>query len=172
MNRKPMRRTKLAPISKRRLRELAAQGVTNPSSTFKPKPAKAAKRQRSTGFDAAVVDAILERDGHCCVRCGGACWGERGLAYSLQHRRARGMGGTERPDTNMPQNGILLCGSGSGDSGCHSWAESHRGEARAHGWAIRQDQDPLLVPVTHYLHGVIFLYSNGSWGSRPERNAL
>lgn len=174
MNRKPLKARKpLAPISERRLAKLAAQGIHHPTSTLvSRKPAKGAtQRRQDTGFSREVVDVILGRDGHACTRCGGACWGERGLDYSIQHRRARGMGGTVQPDTNMPQNGILLCGSGGGDSGCHSWIESHREEARQHGWAIRQDQNPLLVPVTHYLHGLIYLYSNGSWGSRPERTA-
>jgi hypothetical protein len=126
------------------------------------------KRPTDTGFGQATVEAILERDGYCCVRCGGALWGTRGLDFSVQHRRARGAGGTSRPDTSAPQNGLALCGSGGGDSGCHSYIESHRQEARDHGWAIRQRQDPLEMPVDHFLHGWVYLYSNGSWGSRPE----
>jgi hypothetical protein len=134
-------------------------------STLKRHKPKA-RRYRSTGFDAATTQAILDRDG-CCVRCGGALNGERGWDYSIQHRRARGMGGSLLPDTNAPQNGIALCGSAT--TGCHGWVESNPVEAReAGGWAIRQTDDPLLVPVTHFFNGVIFLYSNGSWGSRPE----
>lgn len=162
-----LRRTKLRAFSDKRLAELAERGITHPTSTFTPKPPKMATAKRpGTGFDPAVVDAILERDGYLCARCGGALWGERGLNYSIQHRRARGSGGTERPDTNLPQNGLALCGSGT--TGCHGHVESHRDEARDNGWAVRLNKDPLRVAVTHFLHGRVFLYSNGSWGSRPE----
>ncbi len=126
-------------------------------------------KHRLTGFTQAIVDAILERDGHCCVRCGGALHGQRGLDYSIQHRRARGMGGSRRPDTNSVQNGLAMCGSGT--TGCHGWVESHRHEALSCGWAVDQSADPLKVPVVHFLHGIhtlVFLHSNGSWGSRPE----
>ena len=163
-----IRRTKLAAMSAKRRAQLAEAGISHPVSTFKPKPKMATVKRKDTGFDPIVVDAILERDGHMCARCGGALWGERGLNYSIQHRRARGSGGTDRPDTNMPQNGLALCGSGAGDAGCHSYVESHRDEARDNGWAVRQNKDPLRVAVTHFLHGRVFLYSNGSWGSRPE----
>lgn len=159
----------LKPISDKRRRKLAAEGNPFPISTFTRTPMKATKRADSTGFDRHIVDAILDRDGQSCVRCGGNLWGERGLDYSIQHRRARGAGGSQLPDTNAPQNGIAMCGSGAGDSGCHSYVESHRDEARDHGWAVRQGKDPLRVAVDHFLHGLVFLYSNGSWGSRPER---
>lgn len=123
--------------------------------------------RRDTGFSDAVATAIIERDGGC-VRCGGACQhGERGRDYSLQHRRARGMGGTVREDTNEPQNGLLLCGSA--NTGCHGYVERFRDEAREHGWAIRQNQNPLSMIVDHFYHGMVFLHSNGSWGSRPEK---
>ncbi|GIH07362.1 hypothetical protein Rhe02_54290 [Rhizocola hellebori] len=165
------RGTGLAPMSAKRRAQLAAEGNPFPTSTFKAKPKMATAKRPHAGFAPEVVDAILERDGHACGRCGGALYGERGFDYSIQHRRARGAGGTQQPDTNAPQNGLALCGSGAGDAGCHSHVESHREEAREHGWAIRQDEDPLRVPVTHFLHGVVFLYSNGSWGSRPEVTA-
>lgn len=45
--------------------------------------------------------------------------------------------------------------------------ESKRAEAREFGYAIRQCDDPLLVPVVHALHGLIFLRADGGWSSRP-----
>lgn len=128
-------------------------------------------RPRPTGFDGPTTDAILERDGQACFRCGGGLHGQRGLDYSIQHRRARGAGGSRRPDTNSVQNGIALCGSATSVGGCHAHVESRREEAREHGWAIRQTDDPLLMPVTHWLHGVVYLHSNGSYGSKPEVTA-
>jgi hypothetical protein len=164
-----LNRTHISQMSAKRRTKLAELGIVYPTSTFMPKPKTATvKRPASTGFDPVVVDAILERDGYACTRCGGALYGERGFDYSIQHRRARGSGGTDRPDTNCPQNGIALCGSATSAGGCHEWVESNREEARLSGWAIRQADDPLKKSVVHALLGRVFLYSNGSFGSRPE----
>lgn len=122
-------------------------------------------RRKRTGFSLEMVAAIMERDGHSCFRCGGALHGERGVDYSIQHRRARGMGGTSRPDTNAIQNGIALCGSAT--TGCHGHVEQNRVEARDNGWAIPQHADPLLVPANHWLDGFVYLHASGSTGSRP-----
>ena len=49
-----------------------------------------------------------------CARCG------KDVTYiqsSIQHRKARGMGGTNDPSINSPANLIVLCGSGT--TGCH-----------------------------------------------------
>ncbi len=156
------RRKRLPQMSANKRAKLAAQGIHNPSSTL-----VSVETPASTGFDAATVDAILERDGWSCVRGGSALWGERGRDWSIQHRRARGIGGTDRPDTNAPQNGIALCGSGT--TGCHGWVEAHPIEAEAAGWRVPQGGDPLKFPVKHALHGDgTFLHSNGSRGSQPE----
>jgi hypothetical protein len=130
----------------------------------KQSPAKP-KAQRDTGPSKAVAIACLERDEYACFRCGGALWGERGFDFSIQHRRARGNGGSRRPDTNQYQNLIGLCGSA---GGCNGWVESRRVAAREGGWAIRQSDDPLLVPVLHHDRGYIFLFADGGWGSRPQ----
>lgn len=163
------RRTGLNPMSARRRDELAARGVLYPSSTLVTAQAperKASPRRRpaSTGPDQATVDAVLARDGYQCVRCGGACWGERGRDWSVQHRVARGAGGTRRRDANAPQTLILLCGSAT--TGCHGHVESRRTEAKANGWAVDSNTDPLTVPVVHSLHGVVLLTADGGWTSR------
>ena len=122
---------------------------------------------RQTGFSKKVVAAIIARDEGCCFRCGGyVLHGERGRDWSLQHRRARGMGGSRRPDTDSVQNGILLCGSAT--TGCHGWVESNRIEAIENGWAVPQHGDPLQVAVVHWRDGTIHLHSNGFTSSRPE----
>lgn len=123
------------------------------------------RRPRVTGPAESVVLAVLDRDGGCCVRCGGALWGERGRDFSIQHRRARGAGGSRREDTNQPQNLIAVCGSSV--TGCHGVIERLRAEAREMGWAIRQSDDPLQVPVQHWQYGLIFLHADGGYGSRP-----
>jgi hypothetical protein len=125
------------------------------------------KQQRDTGPTAATVATVRLRDGEQCVRCGGACHGERGRDWSIQHRRARGMGGTRRPDTNEPQSLILTCGSAT--TGCHGHIESFRDDAEANGWGVKSNVDPLTVPVVHSLHGFVWLLADGSWSSRrPE----
>ena len=104
---------------------------------------------------------VADRDRWRCVRC------RRDLSDgsgNLQHRRARGMGGTRKVDVNGPENLILLCGSGT--TGCHGHVESHREEARRAGWAVSQADDPGRVPVT-YPGGRFLLTADG--GRIPYR---
>ncbi len=156
-------RTQLRRMSTKRRAALAAQGITHPSSTLVAKAMKR-KRSASTGPDKATVNAVRKRDGYQCVRCGGACHGRRGVDWSIQHRRARGSGGTRRPDANEPQTLILLCGSAT--TGCHGYVESHRDEALANGWAVRLNDDPLTKPVQHWVHGWVYLTADGRWTTR------
>lgn len=82
---------------------------------------------------------VWTRDEGRCVRCGRYV----GVAYreaSIHHRRPRGMGGTQRIDTNQPQNLILLCGSGT--TGCHAWVEQHRTKATLYGFLVSQWHNP------------------------------
>lgn len=125
------------------------------------------KRQRDTGPSAAVVAMVQARDEQQCFCCGGSCWGRRGWDWSVQHRRARGQGGTRRPDTNEPQNLILLCGSATSPGGCHLRVEQRHPDDAGAGWAIKQSENPLHVPVLHWQNGLIFLTADGSWSSRP-----
>lgn len=158
------RRTPLSRMSPKRRQELAEQGNRNPFTTL---PASAPlnrtseggrftaldrKPAKNTGPDAATVALVVERDRGCCARCGQhVAGGVRGLDFSIQHRRARGAGGTRREDTNSPAALILLCGSAT--TGCHLHVESHRVEAREFGWAVRQSDDPASMPVLHAVHG-------------------
>jgi hypothetical protein len=170
-------------MSARRRAELAAAGDSNPFSTLvnttpltrgrfdvtrDVKPAR--KRPVHTGPTGVTVRLVVDRDRGCCVRCGAAVSGERGVGWSIQHRRSRGNGGTSRPDTNEPQNLILL--GGDGTTGCHGWVEHHPIEADTHGWAVPMHgvrSNPLLEPVEHALHGRVFLTADGGHSTeRPE----
>ncbi|MCG5464172.1 hypothetical protein MED01_002337 [Micromonospora sp. MED01] len=168
------RRTRLAPMSAKRRQQLAEQGNTNPFSTLpvgaplnraeggRFAAALDRKPAKNTGPDAATVALVIERDRGCCVRCGKpVAGGVRGLDFSLQHRRARGAGGSRREDTNSPAALILLCGSAT--TGCHHHVESHRAEARDFGWAIRQSDNPALMPVLHAVHGWVILTPAGGF---------
>lgn len=109
----------------------------------------------------AVRTAVLARAGDRCERCGHTLkdpW--RG--YSLQHRRARGMGGSRRADTNSAVNLGALCGSATTPDGCHHWVESHPVEAAAEGWRVAQHEDPAAVPVL--LHGVSLVLLTTDYG--------
>ena len=111
----------------------------------------------------AVRGLVWERDGGACAWCG--CPVREG-EHSLQHRRARGMGGTRRADANSPANLVLVCGSGT--TLCHGWVEAHPGEAERRGFRLRQWADPVEVPVL-WAGGVwVRLGHDGSWEA-PRR---
>lgn len=70
---------------------------------------------------------------------------------SIHHRRPRGMGGTDRPDTNTLANLMLICGDGV--RGCHGWLESYRTIAEARGYLVPKvgpnsvpAEQPLVLP--------------------------
>lgn len=86
-------------------------------------------------------DAVLDRDGHRCVRCGIAV--DQAWTYSIHHRTPRGMGGSKQANT-MP-NLITLCGSGV--TLRHGWIESHRDAARDLGYLVRRGHVPAHTPV-------------------------
>ena len=102
-----------------------------------------------TGVAPKTREAVYERDGHRCIRCGAPS------PLTLQHRRARGMGGSSDPSTNGTANLIVLCGSGT--SGCHGWVESHPTEANLAGWRVAQRCDPENIPVLYELEGISYL---------------
>lgn len=158
-------KTGLKPISDRQQEARAAAGERHPMSTFRRKPGsdpqRKAKQRRDTGPDAVTVSAVLKRDGYQCVRCGRGVRGDRGEGWSVQHRRARGSGGTLRPDANATQTLILLCGSAT--TLCHGWIESNRTAAEPYGWAIKSNEDPLTKPVKHSLHGWVLLNHTGGF---------
>lgn len=108
---------------------------------------------------------VIIRDEGACVKCGVACVDPDTLTpyreYSLQHRAARGMGGSKDPAINSSANLILLCGSGVSD--CHGDVESNREDGRRLGYAVASHDDPELVPILNWTHGTAFLSTAGGW---------
>jgi hypothetical protein len=93
---------------------------------------------------ADVREAVLTRDMRLCQWCGRGVDPSSG-DYSLQHRRARGTGGSVADDTNTAANLLTMCGSAT--TGCHGHVESHPNDARARGFRLFQWQAPDTVPA-------------------------
>lgn len=75
------------------------------------------------------------------------------------------MGGSSRPDTNGPQNLIVLCGNGT--EGCHGWVESNREAALECGWLVLQSADPAREPVLVRGHRWVWLAADGTTLTEP-----
>lgn len=95
-------------------------------------------------FGLAARAAIIELGHGRCLGCGRT-------DVTTQHRRARGMGGTSDVTIGHPANGVPLCGSG--NTGCHGWAESHPHDARLLGWALAPGEEALVAPFWDRLYG-------------------
>jgi hypothetical protein len=131
---KPLART--SPL--RTLTGLTSRGThARPADAMSGRHRGERKPPRDTGPDPKTRLIVLNRDQYRCVRCGKAA-GPGGVGpYSLQHRKARGVGGT-----NDLANLIVLCGSSTSPGGCHALAESRDREAQAQGYWLESWQDP------------------------------
>ena len=126
---------------------------------------------RETGPDRTTRELVLERDDYACACCGNSVlYGP----YSLQHRAARGMGGTSRLEINSPVNLITLCGSATSPGGCHLACEQREIRLNELGFWLRSGQDPATTPVAHAGYGWVLLLPDGDvrvlplpWGGAP-----
>ena len=110
------------------------------------------------GVSLPVRKLVLARDeGRCQWPMCGAWLDE---FYSLQHRRARGMGGSRRPDTNQPSNLVAVCGSAT--TGCHGLIEANPELASELGFRVSQGTTPANVLIHTITHGVVYLDDNGT----------
>jgi len=110
-----------------------------PRESSLPKASATRRRPRDTGPSQKVRVLVCERDNWQCVGCGSPL--RAGTWWSLQHRKARGVGGD-----NSPSNLIVLCGSAT-SKGCHRRCEDRDREMHARGLWLRSDEDPAMVPV-------------------------
>jgi hypothetical protein len=98
---------------------------------------------KDTGPGRVTRAAVLDRDGWCCARCGRPCGPGVG-PYSLQHRKARGVGGG-----NEMSNLLVLCGSAT--TLCHGEVESKASrEDNARGYWLESWQSPLAEGVMYF----------------------
>ncbi len=102
-----------------------------------------------TGFSSRVRKLVRTRAGGgfaeqaCCESCG--IWlGDHG--GQLQHRLARGSGGSKDPVVSSAANAVLLCGTA--QSLCHGLAESRDPKygMEARGFVIRHGKGPEFDP--------------------------
>lgn len=100
-----------------------------------------------TGPSDEVRQVVLERDGYQCAGCGRSIIG---IWYSLQHRDARGMGGTSDPAANWPENLVTMCGSAT-SPGCHRKAEDRDTTMHDRGFWLEEGDDPLVKPVAYWM---------------------
>jgi hypothetical protein len=143
-----------------------SRGTGIPRGERKRKPA------RDTGPSAKVRALVLARDGYACIGCG------KGILerpYSLQHRVARGMGGTSQAHASSPVNLIVLCGSATSPGGCHLLAERRDPVMHERGLWLNSWENPAEVPVmTASRHGgsaTLWLAHDGTYSTAPPEEA-
>ena len=128
------------------------------------------KPRKHTGFSRTVKLAVRVRAGNgdageaCCEACG--CWLGRACG-EIQHRKARGMGGTSLGVTDSIVNGVLLCGSGALRTGCHGKCENRDRRMQARGFWLESGQDPVTEPIRPTPAIALYLLLDGTYGS-PE----
>jgi 5-methylcytosine-specific restriction protein A len=99
---------------------------------------------RDTGPSPAVRKLIRDREGMLCGACG-VCVTDR--PFSIQHRQARGMGGTADPAANLPSNLVLLCGSATSPGGCHLLCEDRDPDMHGRGFWLWSWENPAEVGI-------------------------
>ncbi len=145
----------LARIKDRRLRSVMPKGVVE---CWQGQWHLDEGQKVDTGPDRNTRALIAERDVWACAACGRPM--DMG-PYSIQHRDARGMGGTPDPAANSPANLILLCGSAT-SLGCHLQAEQRDALMNLRGFWLKPGQKPEDTPVDHFAYGWVFLEVDGS----------
>jgi hypothetical protein len=123
-----------------------------------------------------IFQLLLCRSGGLCEARTPACAAPGGRLealdrgrVSIQHRRARGAGGTVLDETNNLANLLVICGDGV--TACHGWIETQqRARARALGLMVDHTTDAAgrPVPVERYPVRV----GGGRWRALDPVNPL
>ena len=86
----------------------------------------------------------------------------------MQHRVARGAGGSRNPLLGSPSNAVLLCGTPA--TGCHGRCEARNAEMHAYGFWLWQYESPLVVPVMLHGRTLKWLGQDGEYSDEPPRD--
>lgn len=123
-----------------------------------------ARRTRAVGPDIRTVQKVVMRDGWRCVVCGDPVRGQRGLDWSIHHRRGR----DGKPDTHQPQNLITVCG-GDNHTGCHGRIHQRRSESQPNGWWLSRvaGEDPLRLPLLIFADHWVYLTADYGFSDTP-----
>lgn len=116
---------------------------------------KPAKRQRDTGPTRKVRGLVAERDKGRCQLC-------QHPTDHLHHRRARRMGGSSDPTTNLPANLLSVC------ADCHQQIELNRSDSLDAGLLLHAGEEPERVPLLTYL-GSVWLRNDGTVSLEPPQ---
>lgn len=110
-------------------------------------------------FSNSQRQAIYQREDQCCAWCG-----KHAQGGSVQHRTARGMGGTRRKVTLA--DGVLLCGSAT--TGDHGMFESRPEIALRYGYRVPQSMSADETPIFIWGHGWVLLAADGTYTSSSD----
>ena len=119
-----------------------------------------------TGFSPRVRKLVRTRAGggdpfDACCEATGVWLGLHG--GEIQHRDARGMGGTSDPAANSIVNAVLL------SKEAHRLAESRDKGMHERGFWLENGQDPALTPVTLFGDCVVWLTPEGGYSDEPPQ---
>jgi 5-methylcytosine-specific restriction protein A len=116
-----------------------------------------------TGPSRATRALVKQRANDRCEVC--SQYITDAMPYSLQHRRARGMGGSSLVWVNSPINLLYVCGSATTPDMCHLAVEDNRkrDENIERGYVIPKNgnQHPASVPVLLWGFQWAYLTPNG-----------
>jgi hypothetical protein len=127
-------------------------------------------------FSAAVKLQCRTRAGNGCAEdaqceaCGvwlGTHLGE------IQHRLARGSGGSSDPVVSSIVNAVLLCGSGALKTGCHGKCEKRYEDMHTEGFWLKHSEEehpawtPILLHSSGGSGGTYWLTADGSYSPYP-----
>ena|SRR5215469_2474720 len=130
-----------------------------PHETYRPVPgshqgkwsAASTGRYPDLMLPASARRTVQLRDNHQCQSCGIH-------ADDIQHRIARGMGGTSNPDIETGlANLISLC------RPCHNLCETRDLTMHERGLWLYRHENPTQVPVITWDHRTIHLHNDGTW---------
>ena len=129
-------------------------------------PLRTAPRVSPAAFSAKTRTLVRARAGYACEACARHLGDYGG---QMQHRVARGAGGSRNPLLGSPSNAVLICGTPA--TGCHGRCEARSAEMHAGGFWLSFYESPLVVPIM--LHGRVtrWLAQDGSYSDSPPMEA-